>query len=241
MPVLPLDQPEPFAATLGVMLYPGEGDPDVRKAKAFTAHYLAEPIRQLWEAGQMLSPETLTRIVLDGGERLDDLDKRWWNGTMTGELFKTFFALWNTDPNLASWNNSIKIAEKTARQSKIRAGRSKLWDGRSYFLSVAHLWAAWCIREGLFQAQPEIGYDLYDDFQSFLTEAEILRQWGQSWLPQRDKAEHPLPVKVWHVPDDWNPPVHKPGWPATGKIPKLTLRDELLVGLKPAGRPKTSH
>jgi hypothetical protein len=35
MPILPLDHPEPFAATLGVMLYPDEAD--TPKARAYAA------------------------------------------------------------------------------------------------------------------------------------------------------------------------------------------------------------
>ena len=35
MPILPLDHPEPFAATLGVMLYPGADNDDPLKARAF--------------------------------------------------------------------------------------------------------------------------------------------------------------------------------------------------------------
>jgi hypothetical protein len=38
MPILPLDYPEPFAATLGVMLYPATDEADARKARAFAAH-----------------------------------------------------------------------------------------------------------------------------------------------------------------------------------------------------------
>ena len=34
MPILPLDQPEPFAATLGVTLYPGSDEADSTKARA---------------------------------------------------------------------------------------------------------------------------------------------------------------------------------------------------------------
>ena len=103
---------------------------------------------------------------------------------------------------------------------------------------MAHLWGAWCIREGRFSPRPDIGYDGYADFQSFLTEAEILRQWGQSWRHPRDKAEPPLPAEVWRVPEDWRPPIRQPGWPATGMIPYLTLPEELLATLKPAGRPR---
>lgn len=238
MPVLPLDHPEPFAATLGIMLYPGEDEPDRRKARAFAAQYLAEPIRRLHEAGRTLSYQSLARIATDGGERLDDLEKRWWGGTATGELFKTFFALANTNKPLASWSNAIKIAERIATREKESGARSALWRDRARFLSVAHLWGAWCIREGLFSPRPEIGYDGHADFHSFLTEAEILRRWGQSWLPPRDKAKPPLPAEVWHVPEDWRPPMRQPDWPATGVVPGLTLPEELLATLKSAGRPR---
>jgi hypothetical protein len=46
MPILPLDSPEPFAATLGVMLYPGTDKSDQAKARAFAARWLAEPLRR---------------------------------------------------------------------------------------------------------------------------------------------------------------------------------------------------
>jgi len=49
MPVLPVDYPEPFAAVLGTMLYPNEGDAAQRCA--FAAHCLAEPIRRFEAAG----------------------------------------------------------------------------------------------------------------------------------------------------------------------------------------------
>ena len=41
MPVLPLDYTEPFAATLGLMLYPGINELDRRDARAFAAQSLA--------------------------------------------------------------------------------------------------------------------------------------------------------------------------------------------------------
>jgi len=68
MLILPLSHPEPFAATLGVMLYPGTDDADVRKARAFAAHYLAEPVRRFIADGYKLSSETLLALFTDGGE-----------------------------------------------------------------------------------------------------------------------------------------------------------------------------
>lgn len=237
MPVLPLDHPEPLAATLGTMLYPGDGS-DRRKARAFAAQYLAEPLRQFHEAGGRLDYETLLKITTDAGEQLDDLDKRWSGGTATGGIFKAFFILAHTKPALASWNNAIEVTETVASREKVSGSRSSLWNLRSKFISVAHLWGAWSFRDSKFTSKPEIGYDGYADFQSFLTEAEILRRWGQSWCPARDKAKPPLPQDVWRVPDDWQPLDRQPDWPNTGKIPDLILPEDLLQSLKPAGRPR---
>jgi hypothetical protein len=111
---------------------------------------------------------------------------------------------------------------------------------KSRFLTVAHLWGAWCVRKGEFLAHTDVGYDGYADFQSFLTEAEILRHWGQSWRHDRAKADPPLPPEVWRVPEDWEPPERQPDWPPTGRIPRMTLSEELLADLRPAGRPKKS-
>ena len=240
MPILPLEHPEPFAATLGVMLYPGTGNADPRKAIAFASNYLAEPIRQLHEAGRTIAHDDLARIVEGGGEHLDDLDERWWRGTATGEMFNALFALADASPDLASWNKAARIGEKVALRTKSSGSRSSLWKARSQFLSVAHLWAAWCIREGNFETDANVGYDGWSDFQSFLTEAEILRDFGQHWRSNRAKSAPPLPEEVWRVPVDWEPPERQPGWPDTGKIPRLELPHCLIADLKPPGRPKKS-
>ena len=76
-----------------------------------------------------------------------------------------------------------------------RRATTSLYEARRRFWSVAHLWGAWSIREGQFVQHPEIGYNGRADFQSFLAEAEILRQWGQSWRPPRAKSEPPLPPR----------------------------------------------
>jgi hypothetical protein len=238
MPILPLDHPEPFAATLGVMLYPGTEASDAANARAFAAQWLGEPLRRFHEAGHRLSYEVLMGIVVDAGRPLSDLDERSWGGTATGELVKVYFALACRKPELASWSNAVRIAELTARRCGKRGARTEQWAARRRFLLVAHLWGAWSIREGKFEPRPEVGYDGFADFQSFLTEAEILRDWGQTRRPRRARSKPPLPAEVWRVPDSWRPPERLAGWPETGRIPLgLTLPDELLAGLRPAGRP----
>ena len=232
MPILPLDHPEPFAATLGVMLYPGVDNDDPLKARAFASQWLATPIRRFEEAGHKISRDDLLRIAMDAGQPLNDLDERWWDGTATGELFKTLCALFNTDPALATWNNAIKIAKLVAARAGTSGSRSLLWEARRRFLSVAHLWAAWTIREAIFDPRPGLGYA---DFQSFLAEAEILRDFGQTWRPARANSKPLLPFNIWKVPENWKPAIHHP------EIPFLTLPEDLLSKLKPAGRPRKAR
>jgi hypothetical protein len=230
--------PEPFLATLGVMLYPATDEHDPPKARAFAAQWLAKPLSRYHAAGHRLDYEHLARIAADSDESLSDLDERIWGGTATGELFKVLFALSHTDATLTSWNNAARIAELTAARVNASGSRSAQWKARRQFLSVAHLWAAWSIREGRFEARPELGYHAHDDFQSFLTEAEILRRWGQTWRPPRKGSKPLLPPDVWQVPENWQPPIRQPGWPETGKLPVLTLPEGLLATLRPAGRPR---
>ena len=238
MSVLPLDHPEPFVATLGVMLYPGVDEANRSKAATFAVQHLAEPIRRLHAAGGQLRHDDAIRLLSEGGQILSDLKKRWWQGTAVGQMFKTFFALWNRDPELASWENATRIAERTAVQQRVPGSRSALLEARRRFRPVAHLWTAWCLREGKFLERPDAGYNYGHDFQFFLAEAEILREWGQSWRAPRAKAEPPLPPDVWQVPDEWQPPERRPGWPPTGQIADLIVPDELVADLRKSGRPR---
>jgi hypothetical protein len=155
-------------------------------------------------------------------------------------VFKTLFALANTDPPLASWKHAIQIVGETAKRNTVKGGRTKLLQAKDRFLSVAHLWAARAIRKGKSFQKPEAGYDASVDFQMFLAEAEILRHWGQTWR-QRATSEPPLSPNVWRVPEEWEPPARQPGWPETGRIPHLTLSKELIAELKPAGRPRKKY
>src|SRR5262249_13926932 len=137
MPILPLDHPEPSFATRGVMLYPATDEADTLKARAYVAQVLAKAFRRFQEKGGVPPFETLGPIYLDAGEPLDDLEERWWGGRATGEVFKTLFALANTDPPLASWKHAIQIVEETAKRNNVKGGRTKLLQAKDRFLSVA--------------------------------------------------------------------------------------------------------
>jgi hypothetical protein len=153
MPVLPVDYPEPFVAVLGTMLYPNEDEGAQRRAVA--AHYLAEPIRRFEATGGVLPYDDLLRIVKDGGARLDDLDQRWWGGTVMGELFKILFALANHNSEWASWEYSARIIEKSATIAKVSGARTSIMAAKQRFLTVAHLWGAYCIRGRKLQERVE--------------------------------------------------------------------------------------
>jgi hypothetical protein len=210
-----------------VMLYPD----DAVKARAYAAQLLlAEPIPRFLEAGHTLSQDDLVRIMRDSAPRLYDRDKRLWDGSAIGEVFKTFLALYNTDPGLASWSNAVIIAQKIAG---LRSGsRTSLYRLKRDLWSVAHLWAAWSIRNRQFVSYSNVGYDGSADFKSFLAEAEILREWGQQWQPLRRNSDQPSPPCAWRVPEGWEPPTRQRGWPKTGMIPHFTISEGLLAELR---------
>jgi len=239
MPILPLDHPEPLAATLGAMLYPGEDEDSRRRARAYTAQLLAEPIRQFLEAGGTLAHEQLAQILSDAGVPLGDLEGRWRDGQATGELYKVFFALSNTDPSLASWENAAKLVRSCAAEHDASASRSLLRDICRRYRSVAHLWSAWCIRGRTIRSDLDVGYEGCDDFCFFLAESENFLAWGRTWRPKRARAEPPLPGDAWRVPEGWAPPESQPGWPQTGGIPDLKIPDDLLADLRRPGRPRS--
>jgi len=219
MPFLPLDHPEPFAATLGVMLYPGTSEVDQCKARTFAARWLGEPLRRFHGAGHTLPYDSLAWIAQEAGASLTGLDDPWWAATAVGELLKTLSILARNNPRVASWNNAIRLFELVSTRDRTKGSQSELWDAKRCFLSVAHLWGAWCIREGRFGGRADVGYDECDDFQFFLAEAEQLREFGQTWRPPGAQRSPFLPSEVWRVPEHWAPPIPRADLAADGKIP----------------------
>src|SRR5918995_6370369 len=148
MPILPLDHPEPFAATLGVMLYPGTDDDDPKKARAFAVQWLAKPLQRFHGAGHRLPYDALARLAEDAGELMTDVQVRWRGGQTTGDVFKALYVLAKDYPSIASWKHAIQVYLLCAEHAAMPASRSGLWQQIARFRTVAHLWAAWSIRDG---------------------------------------------------------------------------------------------
>ncbi|MEM6414331.1 MAG: hypothetical protein AAF720_06705 [Pseudomonadota bacterium] len=240
MPILPIDHIEPFAAILGVMLYPEITGEDPKKARAFTSQYLAQPLKEYRSAGGELSKETLFEIATGSGSALTDIDKRWWHAQMAGEQFKIYFALYHTDEALASWGNATKILETQLAKNRLKGSETTIKNAQRQFSRVAHLWAAFSLREWKFSTLPHTSYDKAVSFLFFLFEAEKLRDWGQRWQPKAHKSKPPLGDDVWRMPPGWRPPEKEPGWPdAAGELPIVKLSKEQTADLRPRGRPKS--
>ncbi|WP_281020123.1 hypothetical protein [Minwuia sp. IMCC3060] len=234
---LPLDHPEPFAATMGTMLYPGTGESERRKAATFTSGYLAQPLEEYYRRGGRLSEDQLRRIITSGGALIDDLQDRWWAGQATGEITKVLIALHNSDPALASWKSATSIVEQETGSAR-GTGRSALMNYRRQFGSVSHLWAAWQLRGGRFAADELSGNSLAVDFQRFICEAERIRLWGQGFVPERAMAEPVFGPNMWAAPADWLAPLPYEQWPGEGWLPPIEAMAGQLQGLRPPGRPR---
>jgi hypothetical protein len=240
MPNLPLDHPEPFAATLGVMHYPGTDEKSSSRARAYASQYLAEPLKRFHNAGHILPYDALARIAMDSGEPLDNVERQFQAGLVMGDMLWIFFTLAATHQSLASWNNAVKFAEVEAVKFGVSGARTALWDVKRRFQTVAHLWCAWSIRDGQFSADPNVEDAGFHEFLIFLIDAEYFRRWGQTWQPSRSKSRPPLPDEVWRVPENWLPPIALPLSSREGRIPLRRLDESVLAELRPAGRPRTA-
>jgi hypothetical protein len=240
MPNLPLDYPEPFAATLGVMHYPGVDQESSSRARAYASQHLAEPVRRFHNAGHRLHYEALARIAMDSGEHLDNVERQFQAGLVMGDMLWIFFTLAHTHGSIATWNNTIRFAELAAPKFGVSGTRSALWDVKRRFQTVAHLWCAWSVRNGEFSADPEIEYAGLQEFLCFLIDAEYFRRWGQTWQASRSRSKPPLPEDVWQVSKDSLPRIDLPASLRRGRIPLRRLDENVLAGLAPAGRPKNA-
>ncbi|MEM6414541.1 MAG: hypothetical protein AAF720_07780 [Pseudomonadota bacterium] len=227
MPILHIDHIEPFAAILGVMLYPEITGEDPKKARAFTSQYLAQPLKEYRSSGDELSKQALFEIETCSDYPLTDIDKRWWYAQMASEQFKIYFALYHTDEALAPWGNATKILESQLAKNRLKGLETTIKSAQRQFSRIAHLWAAFSLREWKFSTLPDTSYGAAMSFLFFLFEAEKLRDWEQHRRLIADKSKPPLGDDVWRMPPGWRPPEKELGWPdAAGELPIVKLSKE---------------
>jgi hypothetical protein len=212
---------------LGVMLFPLREDEPKRRAYiarrwcGFYPRYVEAKAGPLVPSSVHLSVmEAVAAAPLDKAE----IEAREQQGIIAGELLKMIYMIARTNPKLATWRRAIKLISwhiEEVNAPKTPKSRASLLVARDRFFSVAHLWAAWCLRDRKFYCDPEAGYSFADDFQVFLAEAMALAQWATTFTPDRAKATtiiRPDKVDLWRVPPEWSPPSHREGWPRDGRV-----------------------
>lgn len=240
MPILPLDHEMPMMAITHIMLLPDVSVDGVREADS----YIPETARkEFWpdiNEGWRIGDPRLERLLATPGATLDDdeLAKCWQDGIAMGETYKMLFALMQKRPKLASWRSAMKLVEHIRKGTDLPGSHGYLSNVKTRYVSVAHLWAARLI-QNRFEHIDDHWYNESDAFQWFLHDAEILRRVGGNFVAKRNGAEPLLDGDGWRVPDDWQPPQPRMGYPVLTGLIIPELPDDVDTIVKPTGRPQT--
>jgi hypothetical protein len=225
MPYLNLARGEPWAETWGVMHFPE----DEARRRAYIAKLWSgfTPIYEKTGAGERV-PRSVLLSVMEAAVATavepDEIANRRDKGLAAGEQLKVLFAIAQTEPKRASWNAAARLVEWQTKKS-----RAYLYDARSVFLPVIHLWAAFILRDQRFYADESCGYSAVDDLHVFIAEAMALLEWGTRFKLAREKAEPTLKrqtVDFWTSPPDWSPPIPRPEWPRDGRLQAAILGED---------------
>ena len=137
-----------------------------------------------------------------------------------------------------SWYNVVKAIKPELKQRGLPCSDTYLWQLITDFKPVAHLWAAYSLRDFRFNPNADAGFSHDDDLNCFLHEAEILRYYGRGITADYDKAKPPLDVETWSVPPDWRRRKPGPDWPqGAGEVPHYELPKGVMSALRAKGRP----
>ena len=233
MPELKLDGLEPWADTLAIMLYPGEGEERLRRG--WTAKHWARFYADAASKGILsLGAETLAELLTETSFHNDqngDMRERGRQGFIAGQTLLVAMATAETASKSASWNEAAKFMGWSQL-----AARTAVFEARARFGSVAHLWAAWIMRDQRFWEAPAIGYTFLTDLAVFIREAETILEWGVTFKLPRQKAAPLLELaSAWRTPDEWRPPLEwlpnspREAWPRDGEVRRFMLPPEWQV------------
>jgi len=225
MPYLNLARGEPWAETWAVMHFPD----DAAKRRAYLAKHWSGFYPACEEAGAgELVPRSVLLSVMKAVAATDidrdEIADRRYKGLAAGEQLKARFTIAQTEPKQASWNAAARVVEWQTRKN-----RSYLYDARSVFLPVLHLWAAFILRDQRFYEDQSCGYRAIDDLHVFIAEAMALLQWSLHFKLPRKKARPTLTLQTvdfWTPPPDWSPPISRPEWPRDGRLRGATLGED---------------
>src|SRR5262249_23259924 len=174
MPYLNLARGEPWAETWGVMLFPD--DEAARRAFIASLWLGFYPKYEKSGSGEPM-PRSVLLSIMEAAAAMaiepDEIATRLYKGFAAGEQLKVVFALAQTAPKRASWKSATQLVERQTKRS-----RSYLYDARSAFLPVIHLWAAFIMRDQRCHADEACGYREIDDLYMFISESMALLQWS---------------------------------------------------------------
>lgn len=238
MPVLPLDHPEPFAAILGIMLYPGQGQEQRRNADTFTRYYLAEPLAEYERKGHRLSPEQKPVVRPTPSQPPKDWVTVWRRGQAAGEVCRLYMSLAAQHHPVASINSARKIYERETREHPKAIRKNNLRIACRDFRPVMHLWAALpdLLERSCGAALSNRNFLL--QFDRFLLDAHAILKSGQNWRQKRNKAEPLFGAGCWTFPKNWQPRARTIGWPGAVMVPARGLNSGQISDLKPSARPR---
>jgi hypothetical protein len=219
------------------MLFPN----DPIKADTFGAKLLTKgPLQAYRRAGFALS---LTRDLafydaVDRELSSSEIEAKELRGQRVGDVVKTLWALICSHPELASWDCAISIVEDESFAGGIQISRATLRACLSEMSAVLHLWGAFALREYQFRADPNVGYDGLDDLAAFMTEAMTLLQQLYIWRDGRKRPHKLLAGEAIGPWIGWQPHEPRQGWPDTGRLPVVSLDDNIRLPVRrPPGRP----
>ena len=238
MPYLNLARGEPWAETWGVMHFPdNEAERQTFIARLWSGFY---PIYERMEAAEPI-PRSVLVSVMEAAVAIplqcNAVADRRHKGLIAGEQLKVLFAIAQTEPKSASWNTAARLVEW-----KTGISRSYLYEARSEFQSVVHLWAAFILRDRRFYGDVSRDYSAIDDLHTFIAEAMALLQWGMHFKLPRKKAApslHHQIAEFWTPPPDWSPPMPRPNWPRDGRLQGFSLEKEWMRRIRSKPRKKT--
>ncbi len=237
MPTLPLDHyPTPRTAIANIILRPEMDDNGNLLAEPFIGEAMREMARSMpGKDPAVLDPEIFDRLMMSGPPE-DDEEKRWQDVNAMGVFYISLIQLIHYRPELATWNNAMKLVRELRKGTSLPASKRYLINVRNKYLCVAHLIAARLLRNHF--ANIDDKFDVDDAFICFLMDAENIRLVVERFQPKRANSEPFSADDPWILPADTPWPIPKDVWPDLNRIAIPSLPDNVDTILRSAGRPR---